>query len=235
MENQLENLAQKVQMIEDTLHIIVKELATDYKKTSEQLEESNEQHEKYREAIKELLRIHDQNRQELEISQNINTSHFNAQDYIKDQTEILKSIFQKVYGAFREELNRIDKRIDEIPESFIVKNHHHVEPKSKGMLVILVVLLFTSILGSGWGIANHFEKQSLKANNVKYRMLRYQVPELNQEIDSIFYKDPALAEMIISKRESETELRKVAEQKRQEAEIMAKEAEELQQKEKSTN
>lgn len=67
-------------------------------------------------------------------------------------------------------------------------------------------------------------------------MLRYQVPELNhtnQEIDSIFYKDPALAEMIISKRESETELRKAAEQKRQEAEIVVKEAEELQQREKS--
>ena len=40
--------------------------------------------------------------------------------------------------------------------------------------------------------------------------------------------------MIVSKRESETELRKAAERKRQEAEIVAKEAEELQRKEKST-
>lgn len=228
MENQLENLTQKVQMIEETLHVIVKELAADYKKTSEQLKESNEQHEKYRSGITELLKIHNENRQELQIAQNINTSHFDAQDYIKEQTERLKVIFQTVYGAFRQELNRIDKKIDEIPESYIVKNHHHIEPKSKGMFIILVTLLFTSVFGSGWGIANHFEKQSLKANNIKYRMFRHQFPELNQEIDSAFYEDPKRAEMIITKRESETELRKAAEQKRQEAE-------ELQQKEKSTN
>jgi|GEM_PF-6747467 len=176
MEKQLENITQKVQMIEETLHVIVKELAADYKKTSEQLKESNEQHNKYHEAINELLKIHGQNRQELEISQNINTSHFNAQDYIKEQTDVLKGIFQTAYGAFRQELNRIDKKIDKIPESYVVKNHHHIEPKSKGMLVILVAFLFTSVFGIGWGIANHFEKRSLEANNIKYRMFRHEFP-----------------------------------------------------------
>lgn len=234
MENQLENLTLKVQMIEETLHVIVKELAADYKKTSEQLKESNEQHEKYHEAINELLKIHGQNRQELEIAQNINTSHFSAQDYIKEQTELLKDVFQTVYGAFRQELNRIDKKIDKIPESYVVKNHHHIEPKSKGMLLILVILLFTSVFGSGWGIANHFEKRSLEANNVKYRMFRHQLPDLNRKIDSAFYESPERAEMVISKLESETELRKAAEKKTQEAEVIAKEAEKLQQEEKST-
>lgn len=57
---------------------------------------------------------------------------------------------------------------------------------------------------------------------------------MNREIDSAFYENPKRAEMIVSKRESETELRKAAERKRQEAEIVAKEAEELQRKEKST-
>lgn len=234
MENQLENLTQKVQMIEETLHVIVKELAADYKKTSEQLKESNEQHGKYHKAINELLKIHGQNRQELEISQNINTSHFNAQDYIKEQTEVLKGIFQTGYEAFRQELNRIDKKIDEIPESYTVKNHHHIEPKSKGMLVIFVVLLLTSVFGSGWGIANHFEKRSLAINNIKYRMFRNQFPDLNQRIDSIFYKDPERAKMVISTLEAETELRKAAEQKRQEADVVAKEAERLQQNKKSS-
>lgn len=132
------------------------------------------------------------------------------------------------------ELNRIDKKIDKIPESYTVKNHHYIEPKLKGIFVILIVLLFTSVFGIGWGIANHFEKRSLEASNVKYRMFRNQFPDLNLRIDSIFYKDPERAKMVISTLEAETELRKAAEQKRQEADVVAMEAERLQQNKKSS-
>lgn len=234
MENQVENLMQKVQAVEETLHVMVKELASDYAKIRTHLDEQKEQLVLDRETTQKIINIHNENREALELAQKLNESHYSAQDFIKEQTEVLKNAFQIVYSGFCKEMQLIDKKINEIPESFEIKNHHHIEPRSKGLLIILILLLFTSIVGLGFGIGNYYENQSLTANNIKYRMFRHQLPELNIKIDSIFYADPDRAALVISKLEAETELRMAAEKKRQEAEIVAKEAEELQRKEKST-
>lgn len=234
MENKFENLNQKVQVMEDTLHIVVREIASDNAKINAYLEEAKQQKEKEQEAIQEIIRIHNENREALERAQSLNESHYNAQGYIKDQTEVLKEIFQTVYNAYNKRMEYIDQRIENIPKSYKIQNHHHVEPKSKGIMLMMVVLLLTTVFALGWGINNYFSNLALEHNDVKYRMFRHELPGLNRRIDSVFYQDPERAKMVISKLEAETELRKAAEQKRREAEKVGKEAEKLQQEERPT-
>src|SRR5690606_39187254 len=108
---------------------------------------------------------------------------------------------------------------DRIPASFKIK--HHVAPSSLGILSIMITLVITSVFALGWGIASHNEKKTLKANNIKFRMLRQHWPAITKNIDSTYYENPKKAEEIISKLEEERELIKSAEKKRLEAEKIA--------------
>lgn len=92
------------------------------------------------------------------------------------------------------------------------------------------VLLVSSILGFGWGLANYSENAILKEGNVKYRMFRHHLPKVNEYIDSIYYINPERAAEVISKLEDEVELRKAADEKRREAEQVVKKPVLLQQK-----
>src|SRR5690606_16270509 len=154
MENQVENLMQKVQAVEETLYVMVKELASDYAKIRTHLDEQKEQLDLDREATQKIINIHNENREALELAQKLNESHYNAQDFIKEQTVVLKNAFQIVYSGFCKEMQLINKKINEMPESFEIKNNHHIEPRSKGLLTILIFLLFSSIVGLGFGIGN---------------------------------------------------------------------------------
>jgi hypothetical protein len=84
-----------------------------------------------------------------------------------------------VWGGSIEELNQ---RLEKIPKSFSVENYHHIEPKSKGLMIIIVVLVFLSVAGLAWGFANYDDIQDLKADQVKCRIFRQQLPELNRRI-----------------------------------------------------
>lgn len=173
----------------------------------------------------------------MESAQRINQSHFEAQDYIKERAEVLKKILDKAYQSFVGSINvwgasieELNQQLEEIPKSFAVEHHHHIVPKSKGLMIMLIVLVFLSVAGLAWGFANYEVSQNLKADQVKYRIFRQQLPDLNRRIDSLYYENPERAAAVVLKLEAETELRKAAEAKRREAEEVAKEVAILQQK-----
>lgn len=239
MENQIENQNQRIEVIEDSIQRIIKALTTDYKLLHENLADYKAQKERETEENKKFLEFLEQNNRAMESAQRINQSHFEAQDYIKEQTEVLKMILDKAYQSFVGSMNvwcasieELDKQLEEIPKSFAIEHHHHIVPKSKGLMVMLIVLVFLSVAGLAWGFASYEISQNLKADQVKYRIFRQQLPDLNRRIDSLYYENPERAAAVVSKLEAETELRKAAEAKRREAEEVAKEAAILQQKEK---
>lgn len=240
MEDQFENSNHRIEIIEDTLQNIIKTLTTDYKKLHDHLADFKTQKIKEQEENDKFLKFLEQNNKALERSQSINQSHFEAQNYINEQTEILKNVFHKTYEAFAENFNLfvvhiklLNSQIEKIPSTYSIDNHHHIEPRSKGLLALLVTLVFLSVAGIAWGFVNYITSQELKADQIKYRMFRQQLPHLNQQIDSIFYENPERAQAVVSKLEAETELRKAANLKRREADQAAKEAVILQQKEKA--
>ena len=143
-----------------------------------------------------------------------NEEHYQARNYYKNVTDEFK---QHLDGS----KEFIKRQTDKIPTSIQIK--HHVAPSSFGILAIIITLVLTSVLALGWGIASYNEKQTLKANNIKYRMVMHRFPSLIPGIDSVYYENPEKAELVISKLEEETELKKAAEVKRLEAEEIARE------------
>jgi hypothetical protein len=239
MENQIENQNQRIEVIEDSIQRIIKALTTDYKLLHENLADYKARKERETEENKKFLEFLEQNNRAMESAQRINQSHFEAQDYIKEQTDVLKKILDKAYQSFVGSMNvwgasieELDKQLEELPKLFAVEHHHHIVPKSKGLMIMLIVLVFLSVAGLAWGFANYEISQNLQADQVKYRIFRQQLPDLNRRIDSLYYENPERAAAVVSKLEAETELRKAAEAKRREAEEVAKEAAILQQKEK---
>ena len=231
MEDHFENSNHRIEIIEDTLQNIIKTLSDDYKKLHDHLADFKTRKIIEQEENKKFLEFLEQNNKALEHSQSINQSHFEAQHYIKEQTEILKEVFQKTYIAFSESfevfvvhIKLLNSQIEKIPSTYSIDNHHHIEPRSKGLLALLITLVFLSVAGIAWGFVNYITSQELKADQIKYRMFRQQLPHLNQQIDSIFYENPERAQAVVSKLEAETELRKAANLKRREADQAAQEA-----------
>jgi len=143
-----------------------------------------------------------------------NEKHHQSREYFRNLTEGLKRHID-------ESKEFIKVQTDKIPTSLQIK--HHVAPNSIGVLSITITLLLTTVFSLALAITNYRENKILKDNDIKYRMFRYQLPSLNQTIDSLYYKNPEKAEQVISKLEAEIELRKAAEEKRLEAEKIARE------------
>ena len=143
-----------------------------------------------------------------------NEKHHQSREYFRNLTEGLKRHID-------ESKEFIKVQTDKIPTSLQIK--HHVAPNSNGVLSITITLLLTTVFSLALAITNYRENKILKDNDIKYRMFRYQLPSLNQTIDSLYYKNPEKAEQVISKLEAEIELRKAAEEKRLEAEKIARE------------
>lgn len=211
MEN--EEIKYKIEAIEKAINVLIETISADQKENSlllkEQIEAVTRHNEKIDEGISSrtdllqgLSTFHKAALKVLEL----NIAHFESRKYFQKVTEELKEFVQM--------------QMDKIPPSIQVK--HHVEPKSKAILGIMIVLLVSSILGFGWGLANYSENVTLKEGNVKYRMFRHKFPGVNQQIDSLYYIDPERAAKVISKLEDETELRKAADEKRMEAEQAGK-------------
>lgn len=97
MENQIENQNQRIEVIEDSIQRIIKTLITDYKALHENFADYKAQKERETEENRKFLEFLEQNNRAMEGAQRINQSHFEAQDYIKEQTEVLKRILDKAF------------------------------------------------------------------------------------------------------------------------------------------
>ncbi len=207
MEN--EELKFKIEAIEKAINVLIETISADQKENAlllkEQIETVMRHNEKIDEGISSrtdllegLSNFHNAALKVLEL----NVAHFESREY-----------FQRINKELKE---FIQTQMDKIPPSIQVK--HHVEPKSKVIVLIIGVLIISSVLGFGWGLANYSENATLKEGSIKYRMFRHKFPGVNNHIDSIYYIDPERAAKVISKLEAEVELRKAADEKRREAE-----------------
>lgn len=214
-----EEIKHRIESLEKSNDLILETIIKDQKESSlaldrhiESFKEYHAQLEEGTQSREEFIKTLDLFYKEVQKVAAYNESHHQARDYFKNVTDEFKQHLD-------ESKEFIKRQTDKIPASFQVK--HHVAPRSFGILAIMITLVLTSVFALGWGIANYNEKQSLKVNNIKFRMLRQHWPAITKNIDSTYYEDPKIAEEIISKLEEETELIKAAEKKRSEAEKIA--------------
>ena len=219
MEN--EEINHRIESLEKSNDLILETLIKEQKVTASALAKHIESFEDYHRKLDEGAQSRRDFVETLDLFYNevkkvaeYNEKHHQSRDYFKNLTEGLKRHID-------ESKEFIKVQTDKIPASLQIK--HHVAPNSIGVLSITITLLLTTIFSLAIALTAYRENKTLKGNDIKYRMFRHQLPSLNKTIDSLYYENPEKAEQVISKLEAETELRRAAEEKRREAEKIARE------------
>lgn len=100
------------------------------------------------------------------------------------------------------QINGLQKSIETISQQSQVKHHHHFDLQSRGFIVSAAILLIVSAISVGIAVTNSDENNRLHTMDVKYRMVRQVNPEIAAWTDSIYHKNPRLAEQETEKREA---------------------------------
>jgi hypothetical protein len=112
-----------------------------------------------------------------------------------------------------------------------MKHKHTLDIKSKAVIVILSAWGLFTCLAVGLDISQHAENNTLKANSIKYRIIRQTYPIPADKADGIYMADPDAAEKnTIELEEKATEsdhARDVAAEKEREAKAAREDAKAL--------
>jgi len=100
------------------------------------------------------------------------------------------------------QMNGLQKSIETISQQSQVRHHHHFDLQSRGFIISAAILLIVSAISVGIAVTNSGENNRLHAMDVKYRMVRQINPEIAAWTDSIYYRNPELAEQETEKREA---------------------------------
>ncbi len=108
-----------------------------------------------------------------------------------------------------------------IPKVIPVRNHHHVDVKTKPWIIAGILLLIFVALSTGLSIYLWTANNRLEANDIKFRMTRQMYPVQANEADAEYTHDPIAMEKLTVKYETEALERSkaadVVEQKEREA------------------
>jgi len=108
-----------------------------------------------------------------------------------------------------------------IDKLLAMKIKHTLDINTKGAIIVLVALGIFTCLSVGLNISQHADNTTLKANSLKYRIIRQENPEEADRADSIYNAGPDAAEKkTIALEEKATESNRaqdIAEQKEQNA------------------
>lgn len=108
-----------------------------------------------------------------------------------------------------------------IPKVIPVKNHHHLDVKTRPFIIAGALLLIFVALSAGLNIYLWTANSRLKANDIKFRMARQMFPVQANEADAEYTRNPTAMEKLTVKYETEalerSEAADIAEQKEREA------------------
>ena len=91
----------------------------------------------------------------------------------ESQSNILANVVPEVKGALKQypqglqlesQLSMIQKRIESIPTTLQVRNHHHFDLRSKGFIISAVVLLIVTALSVAAAISSYRESSRLRVD-----------------------------------------------------------------------
>jgi hypothetical protein len=113
--------------------------------------------------------------------------------------------------ALISQMNDLQNSIKTFSQQSRVKHHHHFDLQSRGFIISAAILLIVSAISVGIAVTNSRENNRLQSSDVRFRMIRQVNPEIVAWTDSIFYKNPELAEQETIKREAHEMILKDAE------------------------
>lgn len=154
----------------------------------------------------------------------INDCHAAIDNYVKDYGN-LQGLTDNIINITKKDYLELDKRLTEfrglvgrIPAQTEVRHKHGIDFKSTKVILAFALLLFFSFASLGVAVGLYQHQESLKADNVKFRMFRQEFPEIGSRIDSVYHANPDRALFILEKLEEEQRLIQSAKEKRREIE-----------------
>jgi hypothetical protein len=111
--------------------------------------------------------------------------------------------------------------------SNVSKVHHHFDLRSKSFVISGAMMLITTSISIAVAISNYMESRRLQESNFKFRITRQLSPVLTAKVDSIYYKDPARAQLETQRREAHEIRVREAEELLKQRQIEEKKAREL--------
>lgn len=100
-------------------------------------------------------------------------------------------------------IENLIREIDGIPREIPMRHHHHVETSSRGFVITALILIMSSALAIGLGAHLWWTNRSLKENDLKYRMIRFEHPKASEWADDTYRKDPKTARRATQELEKE--------------------------------
>lgn len=125
------------------------------------------------------------------------------------------------------DLLELKQAVVTVPKTSEVQHHHYFDLRSKGFIISAALLLITTSISIALAISNYSESSRLQESDLKFRIARQLSPALTAEVDSIYFKDPDLAELETQKREAHELTVQEAEAMLKQRRIEAKEAQDL--------
>jgi len=197
MENQLENLDQRVEVMEESYAVTVKKMAVEHKRVVDKLVEYQQKVDDEHEHTKKILQVLMESRMELKSMAEINEAHYNARDHVDQSMFKVKQYIDQATSYFSEAFRQLDNKIKELPPKYEVEHHHHLTPKSTGLITVWIVLTLGFIGSLSWGISNQYRISDAKAEQVKLELMKMGSPGLYAEVDSLYRADPDYAKEIL--------------------------------------
>jgi hypothetical protein len=145
----------------------------------------------------------------------------NQKDHLDDR---MRNLITEVNGYLKEQpptevlmsqISNLHNSIKTFPQQSRIKHHHHFDLQSRGFIISAAILLVVSAISVGTAVTNSRENNRLRSSDVRFRMIRQVNPEIVTWTDSIYYKNPELAE-------KETEIREARELALKDAEALLK-------------
>ncbi|MGV3504721.1 MAG: hypothetical protein ACO1O1_13520 [Adhaeribacter sp.] len=125
-------------------------------------------------------------------------SHFEELKTLVKQHSLAYSSLQ-IYA----QITSFQKTISELPKVLPVEHHHYFEDKSRGFLVGGIGLLLISALSVGLSFGLYRENTRMKENDIKFRMIRQNIPETASWADTIYHRNPEEIERVLKRLEAE--------------------------------
>ncbi|WP_299289355.1 hypothetical protein [uncultured Mucilaginibacter sp.] len=144
----------------------------------------------------------------------------------EELTEILKAEINRHNLAYpaqqiQSQIDQLRNELALIPKVIPVKNHHHLDVKTRPIIIAGTLLLVFVALSAGLNIYLWTANSRLEANDIKFRMTRQMYPKEAKEADTAYARDPSAMEKLTVKYETEALERSkaadIAEQKEREA------------------
>ena len=144
----------------------------------------------------------------------------------EELTEILKAEINRHNLAYpaqqiQSQIDQLRNELALIPKVIPVKNHHHLDVKTRPFIIAGTLLLIFVALSAGLNIYLWTANNRLEANDIKFRMTRQMYPREANEADAEYTRDPSAMEKLTVKYETEALERSkaadIAEQKEREA------------------